>query len=342
MGDRAVAYSLVASPDHTMPGHPENAGRFRHFGRLEQAPFAARLSALPARPATDAELAAVHPPRYLAALREAIGQAPAVIDYAPTYVTPASQSAAWEAAGAVLALTEAVAGGAARAAFALVRPPGHHATPVRAMGFCLLNNAALAARRAQTLGFRRVLIADFDVHHGNGTQEAFEADPEVLYLSTHQSGIYPGTGALDDSGPGEGRGTVANLPLPSGAGDRAFGALTERLLVPLARRFEPDFIVVSAGYDAHWRDPLAGLQLSAAGYYDLAAALVGLAEELCGGRILFTLEGGYDPQALAGGVLASLAALCGAPAPADELGPAPHPEPEIGSLLEAAARLHAL
>lgn len=337
-----VAYTLVPSPDHTMAGHPENAERFRHFGRIEQAPFAGRLTALPARRSADEELTTVHPAAYLAGLRQAIAQAPAMIDYAPTYVTPASQAAAWEAAGAVLALTEAVVSGAARAAFALVRPPGHHATPVRAMGFCLLNNAALAARRAQALGFRRVLIADFDVHHGNGTQDVFEHDPEVLYLSTHQNGIYPGSGALHDTGDGPGLGSVVNLPLPSGAGDRAFAALTERLLVPLARRFGPDFIVVSAGYDAHWRDPLAGLQLSAAGYYDLAAALVGLADELCGGRIVFTLEGGYDPEALAGGVLASLAALCAAAPPPDALGPAPRPEPEIAPLLEAAARLHAL
>lgn len=340
MTTHILAYTLVPSPEHNLASHPENVDRFRHFGRILETPFADRLLSIAPQQADEADLTAVHPLNYLQALEQAAARGPGYIDYAPTYVTPASYRSALEAAGSTLKVSEAVIGGQAEAGFALVRPPGHHATPTRPMGFCLLNNIAIATRRAQAHGLRRVMIVDFDVHHGNGTQEFFEEDPSVLYVSTHQAGIYPGSGALSDIGSGEGRGSVVNLPLPAGAGDLAFAQITEQLIEPLADRFRPEMLLVSAGFDAHWRDPLAGLQLSAEGYYHLAAQLRGVAEKWCQGRVVFALEGGYDPEALIGGVLACLYGLAGEPSPDDPLGPARDPEPDISRLLENAAAIH--
>jgi acetoin utilization deacetylase AcuC-like enzyme len=338
-----IAYALVPSPEHNLDSHPENVGRFQHLGRaLEEPALAAHLHQITPRPATEEELTRIHPRAYLEALQRAVAQGPGYIDYAPTYVTPDSYQAALNAAGATLQVAEAVARGVAQSGFALVRPPGHHATPTEAMGFCLLNNLAVAVRKVQALGFRRVMIVDFDVHHGNGTQEAFESDPDVLYLSTHQSGIYPGSGHLDDTGQGMGKGTVVNIPLPAGVGDLAFGQIAKEVIVPLAARFAPDFVLVSAGFDSHWRDTLAGMQLTCHGYYDLALSLVDIARRHSGGRLVFVLEGGYDPEALAGSVQAVLFALAGEPCPTDPLGPAPYTPPDIGPILQNVIAVHSL
>lgn len=215
-----VCYTLVPSPEHDLEGHPENADR---FDRLEAAmaalppDIAQRVDALEA---SDDAILRVHPESYTRALQAACLQGPAYIDPAPTYVTQASLGAARRAAGGALAVLDQVLAGKARTGLALVRPPGHHATATRAMGFCLLNNIAIAARHAQDAGLRRVMIIDFDVHHGNGTQDIFESDGEVLYLSTHQYGIYPGTGQLGDVGLGPGAGTTVNIPLPPHSGDQ--------------------------------------------------------------------------------------------------------------------------
>jgi len=219
--------------------------------------------------------------------------------------------------------------------FALVRPPGHHALPDRGMGFCLFNNVALAARHAQTLpDIRRVFIADIDVHHGNGTQAVFEADPTVFYFSTHEYPYYPGTGHWKETGVGEGKGSVLNVPLPAGVGDQGYLRVYEELVWPLARRFRPDLILVSAGYDSHWQDPLAMMQLSLGGYARIARELVAMAGELCAGRIVFTLEGGYHLDVLAHGVLNAFYALLGEETVSDPLGPPfPASEPDIGPLL---------
>ncbi len=342
MDTSLTALTLVPSPEHNSSGHPENVDRFRHFERIFSAPFASRLLRLDPRPAHEDDLTPVHPKAYLHALRDAVSRGPGYIDYAPTYVTQASYDAALAAAGGTLQVVEAVARGQAAAGFALVRPPGHHATPTQAMGFCLINNIAVAARRVQHLGFRRVMIVDFDVHHGNGTQAAFERDPDVLYLSTHQAGIYPGTGYLNETGVEEGAGTVINLPLPAGAGDRAFAEIFDRVVGPAAERFRPDFLLASAGFDAHWADPLAELQLSCSGFYHLALGLADLARRQCGGRLVFALEGGYDPEALAGSVVGVLTALAGLPAPADPLGPPRYPEPSVDSVLRNALAIHGL
>ena len=202
----------------------------------------------------------------LAALRQAAQQGPAIIDYAPTYVTPSSYDDALLAAGAVVEVATKVWPGAeASSGFALIRPPGHHATATQAMGFCLLNNIAIAARQLQALGARRLMIVDIDVHHGNDTQAIFERDAHILYLSTHQAGIYPGTGFLDETGVGDGIGSVVNIPLPPYVGDAGLLACLDQIAAPLAARFAPDALLVSAGFDTHWRDPLANLQLSCSG-----------------------------------------------------------------------------
>jgi acetoin utilization deacetylase AcuC-like enzyme len=285
---------------------------------------------------------AVHPAAHLDFLRRACQQAPAIIDFAPTYVTPDSFECAVQAAGGTLEALKAVLDGRAASGFAAVRPPGHHATPGRAMGFCLLNNIAIAARAAQRNGCQKVMIVDFDVHHGNGTQEIFEADRTVFYLSTHQQGIYPGTGRLEERGIGGAQGYNVNLPLPAYAGDEAFDLIASAFIRPLAERFSPDLLLVSAGYDAHWMDPLANLQLTTTGFHRLSVTLMEIARSHCGGRALFILEGGYDPAVVREGILASIASMTGQPPPFDRLGSAPVPPADVGHVLRAAQVLHGL
>jgi acetoin utilization deacetylase AcuC-like enzyme len=307
-----------------------------------QANFGERLRLSEQAEAAEADILSVHPAGHLEFLRRACAQAPAVIDYAPTYVTPDSVHCALLAAGATLAVVNDVLQGRAAAGFAAVRPPGHHATPGRAMGFCLLNNVALAARAAQRAGLERVMIVDFDVHHGNGTQEVFVRDRSVLYISTHQQGIYPGTGRIEERGLGSADGFTVNLPLPAYAGDGALALIADQFFAPLAERFAPDLLLVSAGYDAHWVDPLASLQLTTRGFHQVSATLMALAREHCGGRAVFVLEGGYDPAAVREGILASLAAMAGLEPPLDRLGSPPAKETDVTHLLSAARVLHGL
>ncbi|MBL8056206.1 MAG: histone deacetylase [Anaerolineales bacterium] len=340
-----VAIVTVPAPEHDHDDHPENARRVPAIERiLHSSGLHSRLRHLAPRPATPAELTRVHPARYVEALERVMGDAPGYIDHAPTYITPESFACAQLAAGGALRAVEAVLDGEAEAAFALVRPPGHHATPTQAMGFCLFSNMALAARHAQARGCAKVMIVDFDVHHGNGTQAAFYADPSVLFISTHQHGIYPQSGEEAETGEGAGRGATVNIPLPAGAGDAAFHRILEAVLAPAAARFRPDLLLVSAGYDAHWRDPLAALQISTTGYYQLVSGLRALAREHCGGRLALVLEGGYDPAALAHSVAASLHALLGDAPAADPLGIAPYPEPlaRIEATLYRVRGLHGL
>lgn len=335
-----VALSLVDSRNHSYPGHPEDPRRFAGLDSLLDGFEGATLLRVP--PVEDARPAAarVHDGAYLERLQDACRRGPALIDPAPTYVTRASFESALHAAGGTLAVLEAIHTGRAAAGIALVRPPGHHALADQAMGFCLLNNMAITARAARDLGFPRILIVDFDVHHGNGTQAITESDPDVLFVSTHQQGIYPGTGHWRETGSGPGEGSVVNIPLPAGAGDAAFGLIASRLLAPLARRHRPDVLLVSAGFDAHWRDPLAGLQLTIGGYHRLARDLISLAGEVAGGRIVFVTEGGYDPEVVTEGVSAILSGLADLPRFKDRLGPAPFPEPDVEELLSRVAELH--
>lgn len=256
-------------------------------------------------PADDAALARVHDPAYIALIGRAAEQGGGWLDH-DTMVTPGSDRAARLAAGgAILAVEQAL--GPARRAFAIVRPPGHHALGPTGMGFCLYNNVAVAVSTALARHrVERVLIIDWDVHHGNGTQAIFEEEPRVCCFSIHQWPHYPGSGLVDEVGRGPGRGTIINVPVPAGTGDAGFGRILRELLVPVARRFGPQLIVVSAGYDAHIADPLGGLRVTTAGYAAMTEVVVALADEVCDGRVAFVLEGGYNLDALADSVRATI------------------------------------
>ena len=327
-----TAYTFVPAPRHVYPDHPEAPDRFARLApRLDS--FGAQ--ALPVHAASRSEVARVHRVELIDGLELACRRGSAIIDPAPTYITSSSFDDALLAAGATLDCTRAVLGGEAHNAFAIVRPPGHHAEPGRAMGFCLFNNAAIAACEALAAWrppAQRIVIVYYDAHHGNGTQAAFLDDPRVAYLSTHQWGIYPGTGRADEA-PGA-RGRIVNVPLPARAGDAVFGRVADMLIEPLVRSFKPDLILVSAGFDAHWDDPITTLGLSTAGFYMLSKRLVDLAEEQCGGRIVFVLEGGYEPENVANGAAAVFAALTDAPAgpPIDDRMPYPEPESALAQI----------
>lgn len=301
------------------------------------------LTPLEPAPAALEQITAVHTPGYVEGLRRAMDQAPGYIDQAPTYIVPESFDVARLSAGGALRAVDAVVSGEAQSAFALIRPPGHHAEADRPKGFCLFNNIAIAARHAlRQPGLERVLIVDFDVHHGNGTQDIFYADPAVLFISSHQQGIYPGTGAIDETGTGRGVGFNVNLPVPAGAGDEAFERLTAEVIEPLAARFRPNLVLVSAGFDAHWLDPLASLQLTLKGYARLTQCLMGIAQQFSHGRLALTLEGGYHLAALAGGVVTVLRTLLGETGIPDSLGRAPRPEPDVRPLIARIKSIHGL
>jgi acetoin utilization deacetylase AcuC-like enzyme len=329
--------------EHDRPGHPESAERLeRTIGRLWDSGVLDRTVQIEPRPATQEELERVHTPAYIERVKGVAESGGGHLD-PDTYVAPRSYDAALMAAGGLLAAVEAVLAGEIDNGFALLRPPGHHATPTRGMGFCLFNNVAIAARHALTDSqVERVFILDFDVHHGNGTQGVFEADPSVFYLSTHEYPFYPGTGHWRETGRGAGQGTVLNVPLPAGVGDEGFDTILHELVWPAARRFQPDLFLISAGYDAHWQDPLAMLLLSLTGYATIASELVAMAGELCQGRILFALEGGYDLDVLSHGVLNTFYALMGEKTVTDPLGPARGREEEIDLVIARLKEIHDL
>jgi acetoin utilization deacetylase AcuC-like enzyme len=243
-----------------------------------------------------------------------------------TYTTPATWELAINSAGGAIAIASSVWQGHARRGFALCRPPGHHATPERGMGFCILNNIALAAQYLiQNYGVKRLAIVDLDLHHGNGTQDIFWRRGDVLYISTHQSPLYPGSGELDETGAGPGSRATANFPLPPGTGDQGFQEVMEGLILPLLTRQQAEMVLVSYGFDPHWSDPLGHLQLSAKGYGTLIASLAAWADKACDGKVALFLEGGYDLDAAAACSQAVVAALLGQ-AWEDPLGPSPRPE----------------
>lgn len=328
---------------HDLPEHPENARRLEAIGRgLEEAGLLARLEQLEPDDAPDDLLLTAHTATYLDTLRRS-SQGMGTMFGLDTYATPASYGVARLAVGAAVAAVRAVLEGRVSGALAGLRPPGHHATPSQAMGFCLLNSVAVAARYAQQAhGVGRIAIIDYDVHHGNGTQDIFYADPSVLFVSLHQSPLYPGTGHAAETGTGEGQGTTVNVPLPPGVGDAGYAAAFEQVVVPVVGRFAPALILVSVGFDAHWADPLAQMGLTLAGYAHLARSLIALARRVCGGRIVFALEGGYNLTVL-GRAWADVArALLDEPTAPDTLGPSPSPEPDIEPLLARVRRLHQL
>jgi acetoin utilization deacetylase AcuC-like enzyme len=291
------------------PGHPERPERLATILRdlTRDPPGGCHIEA--PRPATPPELAAVHAPAYLEGLLALQGKAAALDP--DTAVSAGSIEAALLAAGAAVGAVEAVWRGRADNAFGLVRPPGHHAEQDRAMGFCLLNNAAIAAESALRLGAERVMIVDWDVHHGNGTQHLFEARRDVLFASCHQFPFYPGTGAPDEVGRGEGAGFTVNCALPAGQGDADYGAVFHDLFLPAGRSFRPDLVIVSAGFDAHARDPLAEMAATEQGFAAMCSAAMQLAQDTCGGKLVLLLEGGYDLNALTDSVRACLEVMDG-------------------------------
>jgi len=292
------------------PGHPERPDRLLAIRRrLAERGLLDRLLLLQPDEAPLDSLALVHDRAYIEAIRRACERAPVRLD-PDTGVSPGSWRAALLSAGGALQACDAVLAGKARSAFVCTRPPGHHAEAGRAMGFCLFNNIAVAARHLQRAhGLGRILIVDWDVHHGNGTQHMFESDPTVFYFSTHQFPFYPGTGSARETGSGRGAGFTLNYPMPAGSGDAEYIEVFQSVLCPEIDRVQPEAILISAGFDAHRDDPLAGMSLTEKGYAALTSILREAAGRHCDGRIISLLEGGYDLQALAASVEAHLLAL---------------------------------
>lgn len=285
--------------DHlTPPGHPERVERAEVMQLVASGWAATGGTVVEPRNATDDDLRRVHAEAHIRTIGEARGRA-AMID-ADTFMSPESDDVARLGAGAVLtAVDHVLASGAGTRAVALVRPPGHHAEAGRAMGFCLYNNVAVGAAYARARGLERVAILDYDVHHGNGTQWIFYEDPAVLFVSSHQYPFYPGTGAAGETGKDAGLGFTVNFPLEAGATDADLDLVYREAAIPVLRQFRPQIIFVSAGFDAHERDPLGGLRMTTEGYATLTSRLLNAADELCEGRVVFVSEGGYDTSALA-------------------------------------------
>jgi acetoin utilization deacetylase AcuC-like enzyme len=296
----------------TGEAHPENAGRLREvYDMLSGGDLLRHCGLIKARPCTQATLGLIHTPGYIRKIA-ATARQPFSSVAADMPVSAKSYLAARLAVGGLLQAVRDVWEGRLTNAFALVRPPGHHAEAARAMGYCLFNNVAVAAMFARReLNARRVLIVDWDVHHGNGTQHAFERDPSVLFFSSHQHPHYPGTGLFTETGLGPGEGYSVNLPLSKGYGDSEFVALYHRLLRPLALEFEPDLILVSAGFDLHPQDPLGGMCVTPDGFAALTRILMDIADQCCGGKLVLALEGGYRRDALRDSVQAVVAELTG-------------------------------
>jgi acetoin utilization deacetylase AcuC-like enzyme len=329
---------------HDTGQHVEVAARLEAIiSHLEKTGLTSQLTLIEPRPATVDEISLVHRRDYIKEIEETARRGGGWLD-PDTVMSAGSYEAALYAAGGLIRAVEAVMGGEVDSAFALVRPPGHHATAGQAKGFCLFNNIAIAAKYALTeYKLERLLIIDFDVHHGNGTQEAFYDNPQVMYISTHQYPFYPGTGSIEETGSGAAEGTNINIPLPAGCGDAEYLKVFEQIITPAAQRFNPQLILASAGYDGHRADPLAMMELTVAGFGQMTGVIKGLADELCGGHLAFTLEGGYDLNALAASVKATFDTLLGNSVE-DPLGQPPHSsgKADIDRLLGAVKEIHKL
>jgi acetoin utilization deacetylase AcuC-like enzyme len=289
--------------------HPENPQRLVRIYSMLKELGPDSLIFLPQREATHDEIAWVHEPSYISFVTGTKGKVQKRLD-PDTVTSPRSYEAACVAVGGCLRLADAIMSGEVDNGFALVRPPGHHAERDRAMGFCIFNNVAVTARYLQKQhGLKRVLIVDWDLHHGNGTQHSFYDDPSVMYMSTHQYPYYPGTGWYEETGEGKGRGHTVNVPLSYGMGDADYLHAFEEVFMPIARLYKQEMVIVSAGFDTHQNDPLGGMSVTESGFAMMTRMLMDMAEESCGGRILFCLEGGYDLAALTNSVRAVLMEL---------------------------------
>ncbi|MCH8345196.1 MAG: histone deacetylase [Planctomycetes bacterium] len=335
MSDDVLLFFHDAMLEHDSgAGHPERPDRLRAIcEKLKRSPIPNVRWATP-QPAAREVIEQVHKPAYVDRL-EALRGRTAALD-ADTAVSPGSIPAAYLAAGAAIEAVSAVVTGPAKRAFALVRPPGHHAEADRGMGFCLFNNVAIAAAHARAaLGCARIVIVDWDVHHGNGTQHIFGARQDVMFFSTHRYPFYPGTGSVDEVGTDQGAGFTVNVPLPAGFGDGEYHAIFCELLVPIADAFAPDLILVSAGFDAHRQDPLGGMAVTEDGFAALCATVCDLAHRHAQGRLVLVLEGGYDLPALADSVHACIGVLGGSPHPQP-----PQPDHAAGTVIEQVRDAH--
>jgi acetoin utilization deacetylase AcuC-like enzyme len=291
----------------TPPGHPERPERAEVMEVIAKRWQKRGVEVVAPRAATREQLSRVHDAEHIRRISETTGRAVALDP--DTYTSPESYEIALLGAGAAIDAVERVMAGSHRSAVALVRPPGHHAERNRAMGFCLFNNVAIAAAHARAQGAGKIAVVDYDVHHGNGTQHIFDADPHVLYISTHQYPYYPGTGAAGEIGRGRGEGFTVNVPLEVGAVDEDYRIAFAEIVVPVLRQFEPDLLLISAGFDAHERDPLAGMRVTTGSFAAMTLELRKVADECCRGRIAAVTEGGYDLEALAACLDAAIASL---------------------------------
>ncbi|MFK7847723.1 MAG: histone deacetylase [Rhodothermales bacterium] len=327
---------------HAVPNHVERPERLQAIQQLiKDDPVLDSLIVLPPSNASIEDVVLVHPREYYDRLAAAVQAGGARLD-PDTYATPDSLNVAMQALGGLLSITDRVMRQKVDNGFAVVRPPGHHARPDTAMGFCLLANISIAAEWAKKHhGVKKILIVDFDVHHGNGTQEIFYEDPDVMYMSTHQWPLYPGTGRLEETGAGNGQGTTINVPLPAHTGDDDFLRVFEQILTPIALKFNPELILVSAGYDAHWMDPIGGLNISVAGFTAVFQEILSWARQCSNNRLVTLLEGGYHADALAHSVLSTLRLLQDPDAhPSDPFGKSPSPDADVKDELKRLIEFH--
>lgn len=297
----AYIYDPIFLDHDTGMGHPETSRRLvSAHAHLASQDFFSKLTLLKPRDAELKWVETIHHPNYIERVKSSCEAGMHMIDTPDVQVCSESYNVSIKAAGSLLELVDRIMTGEVDNGFAMVRPPGHHAENSTAMGFCLFNSVAIAARYLQQqYYFERILILDWDVHHGNGTQHAFEEDPDVFYVSLHQYPHYPGTGALYETGTGKGEGATLNCPMSGGLGDAAYREAFQEKILPAARNFNPDAILISAGFDAHRADPLASIRLDTASYDWMTKEVMSLAEKYCEGRLLSVLEGGYDFKALA-------------------------------------------
>ena len=328
---------------HNLVGHPENSKRLDTIlAGLEQNKLTENLVGVSCREAVLEEILYCHQLDYVEHIKEFCEKGGGYLD-PDTYSNESSFNATAIAVGSSIDLTKAVIKKELINGFALLRPPGHHALSNKSMGFCLFGNISIAAKASlNQQGIERVAIVDFDVHHGNGTQALIGDDPNILFISTHQYPFYPGTGSLREIGKGKAEGTIVNIPLEAGVGDNGFKKVYKEIVLPALRRFNPDLILVSAGYDAHWDDPLANLNLSLAGYNWISRELIKYADEMCSGKIIFFLEGGYNLDVLRYGVTNTIKGLMGIDTFDDPLGPSKINEPDINRLINELHQIHKL
>ncbi len=321
-GATGVVYTPRFKEHRTGDGHAESPARMDAVARALAAPqLAEKTVSLEPRAAEQKEILLVHTERNFDEIMETRGQEQTYID-SDTVTSPESADTALLAVGGVLVAVDAVLDGEVPNAFALVRPPGHHAKPDKAMGFCLFNNVAIGAMHAlRNRNLKRVLIVDFDLHHGNGTQKAFYTSPEVLYISTHQWPHYPGTGALEETGRDSGEGFTLNAPMPAGLGDAEYVALFKEIIAPVSREFAPELVLVSAGFDAYYQDPLGSMGLTEQGYAALTREILGIADASCGGRAVFALEGGYHLPGVEKSIVSVLEVMTGLSSAAESFEP---------------------